>query len=436
MRIRSFIPLLVLFAFLSTSSIASALDVTGQSRTYLLSQESADSKQLMPLYEYLNFRVNNAADNLAQDSVSFNMGGWYRQDLKNESFNGRSNDDLQYAYLSIKRWHGNSTLDLGRVRVNEGVASITVDGVHARTDMLGGITIAAYGGSPVETDFDTRRGDSVVGGRISEWIPGYLVIGVSYLDEKNNRSSFRRDGAVDIWFRPISMLEVQGMSSYNDMGHDWMQHNYYVTVGPFADVRLNGEFTKVIYKEFFTAMTTSAFTFPAIDANETMTATGGSIDYAVTSKLTAIADYKNFHYTIAGEANYYGGKIVFTGESFGMGVSGHRMDGSTDRLKYDEMGIYVSQKIARADISLQYTHLIYQQEINGIKDADSASAALGYAITPKARVVADVQYNKTPDMKDDVRSMAKFVYAFDAHYDSAVKSTSPAGNKGASGWKP
>ena len=62
------------FAFLLISSNASALDITGQSRTYLMSRETVDSTNLMPLTEYLNFKV----DNSAKDSVSFNFGGWYR----------------------------------------------------------------------------------------------------------------------------------------------------------------------------------------------------------------------------------------------------------------------------------------------------------------------------------------------------------------------
>lgn len=421
--------LLGLLVFLSISSIASALDVTGQSRTYLLSRETVDSKKLMPLTEYLDFRVANSA----RDSVSFNFGGWYRYDLGNESATGRDNDDLQYAYLSITKRTGNAALDLGRVLVHEGIASEQIDGIHARTDLKGGFTVAAYGGSPVETSSDTRRGDSIAGGRISQGVPGYFSIGVSHLDEKNNTNSFRREEGVDIWLRPITKLEAQGMSSYNAMGRGWMQHSYYMTIGPFSGLRLNGEFTKINYKQFFSALTVSAFTFPNIDPDETITTTGGSIEYAITSKLTAIADYKNFHYRIAGLADYYGGKIGFAGESSGMGISGHRMDSATDALQYDELGIYVSQKIARADISLQLLHLAYKQEINGVKNTDSASVAAGYALTPKVRLVADVTSSRDPDFKRDVRAMATLVYSFDAHYESGAKNTSPAVKKSEKG---
>jgi hypothetical protein len=115
---------LLLVPFLSA---ASGVDLTGQSRTYLPYKETADSTRLLPLYEYLNFRVEDPDPGLA----SFNVGGWYRHDLVNESPAGNYNDDLQYAYLSFKKGTGNGTLDLGRILVHEGVASEQIDGVHA-----------------------------------------------------------------------------------------------------------------------------------------------------------------------------------------------------------------------------------------------------------------------------------------------------------------
>jgi hypothetical protein len=208
-----------------------------------------------------------------------------------------------------------------------------------------------------------------------------------------------------------------------------MQHSYYVTVGPFADLRLNGEFTKVNYRQFFTAMTISAFTFPFVDPNETVTTKGGSIDYSFTRKLTAAADYKDFHYRIASPAKYFGGRIFFTDESYGAGVIGHRMKGDTDALRYDELGIYATGKIAPFELSLQLDHLIYKQEINGAKNADNASAALGYALTPKARIVADVKYTRDPRYTRNIQGMATFVYSFDEHYGTPAAAKRGTGSK-------
>jgi hypothetical protein len=411
---------------------ASALDVSGQSRTYLFSRQTVESERLMPFYEYLDFR----ADGGDKGAVSFNFGGWYRYDFRSESIDGRSNADLQYAYLSFRQKTGNAALNLGRVRVFEGVSSDLVDGVYGRTDLMGGFGIAIYGGSPVATDFDDRRGDTIYGGRLYQGIPGVYVIGASFLDEKNNSSDFRREAGVDVWFRPIKGLEAQGMSSYNDLTSAWMQHNYYLTIGPVGPVRLIGEYSKVSYKDYFTGTVFSAFTFTTnlaagtgVNPDETLTTNGGALEFAVTRSITVIADYKSFDYTIAGNADYYGGKFFYAGSTFGVGGGAHRMDGASAALRYDEQNLYVWTKISKADISIQGIHVAYDQAINGVTDAYNASATLGYSFTPSTRAVADIEYSKNPDFDSDVRGMLSFVYLFDVKSDTQKPKTGSSKKK-------
>jgi hypothetical protein len=172
----------------------------------------------------------------------------------------------------------------------------------------------------------------------------------------------------------------------------------------------------VDYQQYFDSATMGAFQFPNIDPDEKVTTTGGSVEYDVTKALTAVADYRGFKYAIAGPAGYYGGKIRYAGPVFGAGLGFHRMDGVTDRLKYDEYTAYAFWKGTSADIALQLIHLAYQQEISGFRSGDSASAAAGYAVTPKIRIVADVQYSRNPDFSRDVRAMATLVYRFDATF--------------------
>jgi len=57
-------------------------------------RQDVDGTRYLPLYEYLNFSVGDASN----DAVSFHAGGWYRYDLRNESFGTKSTGDLQYAY--------------------------------------------------------------------------------------------------------------------------------------------------------------------------------------------------------------------------------------------------------------------------------------------------------------------------------------------------
>lgn len=410
-----------LLILLSLPFTASALDLTGQSRTYLQSRQDVDGTRYMPLYEYLNFSAGNAP----REAVSFHFGGWYRYDLRNDSYGTASTGDLQYAYLTVRKSTANAALSLGRVLVNEGVISSQLDGLYARTDLRGGFRLAAYGGSPVETDGDTRSGDSIYGGRVSHGIPDIYTVGVSYMQEKNDRRDFRKESGVDLWLRPFSKLEVMGSSSYNDISNAWMLHQYTLLFGPFGNLRLSADASKVYYKEYFSATTSSAFTFPSIDPNETVTTLGGSADYALTTSLSAGIDLKNFDYAVAdNKAKYYGARIAYASAGLGAGLAAHRMDGPTERLQYDDQRIYVTKKLSKLDLTLDAVRIAFQQPINGVSDAYTGSAAAGYALSQKARLVADVQYAKTPDYDKDVRGMLTFIYNFDAKLGQTGK---PAG---------
>jgi hypothetical protein len=395
-------------AVLVLPSISTAMDIDGQSRTYLQYRQETDSTRLLPLYEYIDLRA--ATPNTG--AISFNVGGWYRQDLQNESPNGKNSSDLQYAYLSLRKEKSNAGLDIGRVLVRQGVSSELVDGVQAKTDLIGGFGISAYAGSPVSADFDTRRGDSIAGGRFFHSLPNYYTLGVSYLDEKNADVAFRREEGVDLWLHPVSFAELQGQSSYNAMTKEWMQHNYVLTLGPAAGVRMTALASKVTYKDFFTGATTSALAFPKLDPNEIATTTGGILSYSPTRAGTLSADYKNIEYHIAGKAQYYGGNASYAGSTYGAGLKLHQMRGESDTNRYDEQRAYVTAKMGRSDLSLQGMHVAYKAAISGVKDAYNAGAAAGYAFSPKARAIADVEYAKNPYFNKDVRGMLTFVYNF------------------------
>jgi len=411
---------------LSFASAASALEITGQSRSYLQSREEWDSTQLLPFYEYLNFK----AEDLGSQNISFHFGGWYRYDLENESFGTKSTSDLQYAYLSYKPDKGNAFLNIGRLYVNEGTASEIVDGAYGRTDLMGGLTVAAFGGSPVSPQgtiisgsggtpvppgSDTRQDDTLYGGRLSQGFPGLYRIGFTYLLEKNDGTDFRKEEGLDLWFRPIDKAELQGKSLYNALTSDWAQHNYYLTLGPFSDISFRTIYTYTSYKDYFTTATTTAFKFDPtiIDPNEKLSTIGEEVAFNI-GKTTLSADYKKYNYDIAGDASYYGGKVAFAGaQNIGAGLSVHRMDGQTDQLKYYEYRLYGYKKFDKTDITVDLLTVAYDEEINGVKNAYSASLAGGYALSAKARLAADVEYSKDPYFDKDVRGLVKLVYNFD-----------------------
>ena len=399
------------------ASPASALDLSGQSRTYLQSRQSEDSTRYLPFYEYLNVR----AEDIGTPVVSFHAGGWFGRDFGNANYDDRkrSSGDLQYAYLSFARSTANSYLNLGRITVNQGVASSRLDGASLGTDLIWGFGFSAFGGVPVETAFDTRSGDTVYGGRVSQGYAGRYQLGASYLLEKNNSLEVRKESGMDIWLRPIDQIEVQGSSLYNGITAAYARHAYYLTLGPFRPLTLHGEFTQISYKDFFTSPTLSVFQLQPggpLDPNEKLKTAGGDASLTF-GPMTLAGDYKRYSYQLAGAAAYYGGRLVYaSSQNASAGLSFHRMGGQADALRYNEYRLYGHKHFSKIDVTADLLSVAYVTEINGVKNAYTASLACGYAFTPKARLGADVEYSRNPYFDKDVRGLIQFVYNFDAAF--------------------
>jgi hypothetical protein len=401
-----------------------AIEMNGTSRTYLQDRESLDDEALLPLFEYLNFSL----DDSSKGEVSFHFGGWARKDLNNnKSFDNRSsNADLQYAYLNLHRGEGNAVFNIGRVPVYEGVASESVDGVFVRSDLRYGFGAAVYGGIPVETDFDKRSGDSIYGARVSHEIPNRYQIGLSYLKEQNDNSDFRTETGIDLRFRPYDKVELFGRSTFNGETSGWMEHAYYVTYVPLEKLRLSGEFDSIQYENYFANVdttTTGVFDLDigVLDPQEDLLLLGLKGEYRLRGDIRITALYRNYNYSVADSANYYGGGLTYNPTAeMGGGVSLHRMDGQTDRRKYYEVRLYAYKKYKKTDVTVDLFNVKYDESINGESNAFSASLTGGYTFSEKARVSADVEYGANPTFDTDIRAFIKFLYNFNV---SPVKLT-------------
>ena len=159
--------------------------------------------------------------------------------------------------------------------------------------------------------------------------------------------------------------------------------------------------------------TLSAFQFTTLDPNEIVTIVGTGVEYPFNSTLTGIVDYKNYDYELAGEADYFGGRLAYAVRDYSAGLSLYRMDGETDRLKYGEYRAYAQKQWAKTDATVDLLVVSYDEEINGVKNVYTAVAAVGYAFNAQARAVADLEYGRNPEFDKEVRAMVHFVYRFD-----------------------
>lgn len=403
----------VLFCILFPCA-APAVDFSGQSRTYVQSREAVDSTKLMPFYEYLNFK----AENVGSQNVRFHFGGWFRYDLRNESFGSKSSSDLQYAYLSYRRNKGNSIAKLGRIPVSEGIASELVDGAYMGTDLKAGFSVAAFGGVPVEADFDGGSGDSVYGGRIGHTVPGLYRIGLSALVEKNGSAEFRKEEGMDVWFRPFDKAELLGTVLYNAITSANAQTSLYLTLGPFKNLAFRTQYLDISYKDYFTATTLDAFqlisgTTGQIDPDESLAMIGEEASYSFGKTIISV-DYNKYDYDIMGSANRYGAKVAHAGaQNSGSGFAYHRMEGEMKDLQYSEYRMYTYRKIREIDVTADALMVNYDMAVSGVKNAFAIALAGRYVLSPKTIVGADIEYAKNPYYDKDVRAFLKLTYNFD-----------------------
>jgi hypothetical protein len=390
---------------------SSAATITGDSRTYVQSRETADGSKILGGYEYLDFAIQN----IGNETISFHTGGWLHYDFRDDELGRKSPSDLQYSYLSFKSKTDNTVVNLGRVMVFEGVAAERVDGAYARTDLMGGFGISAFGGIPVETNIDEPGNNMIYGSRLSHGLSDVYRIGMSVLKEEKNSERYREEGGIDTWVHPMNKVDLTGRSSYNDITHGWMEHSYSLMLGPFDKLRLNTTAQWINYDDYFFAVTTSALSVlnGLLLDDERVRILGEEASYQITDRVSVAADYKNFSYFIAGSANYFGGKLKYSvAESGGAGIGYHRMEGSTDKLKYNEYRVYGYKKFGKLDVTADVFDISYANPINGVKDSYSLSLATQYALTEAWKIGADVEYAHNPDFKNDTRAFLKLLYHF------------------------
>lgn len=401
------------------SPVMAETTVSGQSDTILRMRTSFNNNNHYPLYEYLRLSATTGLQN--GDSVSFQAGGWGRVELADRGFRNKDADiDLQYGYLSYRGAANNLQLNAGRQFVTEGVAAERIDGLYLRNDFAAGFGAAVFIGSQVVTEPNFQGDDLIFGGRITQGMSGYYTIGVSALKSFSDSARYREEEGVDIWVHPMKQVDLTGRSSYNSLTNGWMEHAYTLSLTPVEKLGITLDVSNINYRDYFYRVTTSAFSFSTpgapnlLNPDEELLTLGGAITYSPLKNLTIGADYKNYEYDIAGTANYFGGRASYSvPDSFSVGFSVHRMDGSTDGLRYLESRIFASKRLTPLDLSLDLVNLNYDSRISGVRNAYTVAGAAAYTFNEMLKLTADLVYSRSAYLDNEVRGLLKLTFAFD-----------------------
>ena len=153
-----------------------------------------------------------------------------------------------------------------------------------------------------------------------------------------------------------------------------------------------------------------------------LAAAGAKVALTPVKNLTLSGDYRNYHYDLAGDAHYGGGGVSYGVPSLSVGLSGHRMYGASERLRYYEARVYALARLGAVDLAADFFNVNYDQRINGVKNSFALTGSAGYRFNDKVRVWADLEYSQSPDFDDEVRGLVKLAYAFDTTRSEGGKS--------------
>lgn len=388
---------------------AAAVDISVASRTYLPARGIDGGDTHVLLYEYLSLD----ADNLGLPGLYLSAGGWGRADLADETFGRTTNGDLQYGYVGWRGPRMNAEGRLGRVSVTAGVARNEVmDGALVGSDLPAGFDVTAFGGVPVETDEDGRSGDWVYGGRLSQGRAGLYRLGASYLREEDDSSAAREEVGGDVVLTPLSFLEIGGSSFYDLRDDGWAQHNYRVVLGPFVRrVLLRATWVSTDYDHYFKAVTNKAFD---IEANEKLDRVGGELELTIWGGLSLTGEYVNYKYDVAEEAKAYGGHLDWAGGGRTAGLGYRKVDGEVAENRYQEFRGHVSTPVGPIAAAAGVEHLVFEEPVNGEKNATTGTLSLAYALSKALEFSATGEYGVTPEFEHDARLIVALLWRYDA----------------------
>ncbi len=419
-RLLALLSALILIIFLMTVSPLVAADylLSGESSTIMRMRSSTDNRDLYPVYEYLRLTTSSRLDD--GSTISFQLGAWGRLDLADKSTDKYSDNDLQYGFLSYRDIKSNFMVNLGRQFVSEGVAAEKIDGLYVRGDLAKGFSAAAFLGEPVLTESTFNGAHLVYGARVSHKMQKYYDIGFSALkNEASGSSRYREEQGVDIWLRPTQQLDLVSRSSYNSLTKGWMEHASILTYSPLDKLKASANINVINYRDYFHNVTTRSLSLTngIINPDETLLSTGFALSYTILKDTNVTTDYKNYRYDIAGNADYLGFRIEASlPGKIPAGLAFHRMEGSSDRLRYNEYRLYVMKKIDKVNVAADLFNISYDKSINGVSNSFSLTGSAGYELSEKLKLGANLEYSRTPDFDRELRGFVKVIYAFDAKH--------------------
>ena len=457
MKRHSYVALLA--TLISATAWGQEVSLYGTTMAEIWKQKIPGSEEatFTPATQYLGID----ATKLGSDNLSLHLFGWGVKDLGssptiyNGSATGASSGGyLNYGYLQYRFDQANAEVKAGRFTINQSTGFEQVDGVSARTDLIYGFTVSAFGGRPVrydtqnpasQSDYNFQH-DFIFGTRLAWRLPQVTEIGVSYLEDGTKPGQklpqpsledyTRRQVGVDLLVTPTTYLDLRGRTVFDVAQHpdvapgapahnNIAEHDYSATWKIGSQVSVSGNYAERNYFAYF-----AGTNLPSLfrqDDRDMFRGWGGKVTWLTEANLQLVADYRHTHRETFGDSNRAGGELrwTFNEKTVLFGVGGHVVnavdtkfvDPSTPylSLSYKEGRIWALVTKGRLSASLDGIIQRYDSGdpyLAGARRLYEGVGSLGYQVTPNVKVSGDVSYGTSLVAAHQTMGMLKAEYRF------------------------
>jgi hypothetical protein len=448
----------LLATLMSASAWGQEVSLYGTTMAEMWKQETPgfDKATYTPATQYLGID----ATKLGSDKLSLHLFGWGQADLGGSSTfldGSKSAGYLNYGYLQYRFDQANAEIKAGRFTVNQSTGFEQVDGVSARTDLVNGFTISAFGGKPVlyrtstavdlvsQTNYDFQR-DFIFGARLAWRMPKVMEIGVSYLQDGSKAAKdlsipettdyTRKQVGLDLLVTPTTAFDFRGRTVFDVASHAapapgapdtsrLAENDYTATLRLGSQVAVSGNYAERNYFAYF-----AGTNLPSLfrqDTNDKFRGWGGKVTWTTTASFQAVADYRHMHRETFGDANRVGGDLRwdFNEKTVLFGVGGHVVN-AVDTKFVDPTQPYLSLSYKEGRIWTLVTKGKFTASLDGIvqrydsgnpyvagaRKLYEAVGSLGYQASENVKVSGDVSYGTSLVAVHETRGLLKAEYRF------------------------
>ena len=366
-------------------------------------------RQLQVVAPFLQW-VTLHAERLNDQDMGVHLSGYGGFDLGNAFFDGHGAGDLNVAQFRYRDAGRGTELVLGRQYLMLGLARAEhFDGLHVVQTLPGGLRLELFGGVHAGPRMTYQAGDWLAGGRVGYRFTDVVSAGVSFLQAREQERLARELVGADVVVHPKKWLEAGVGALYDTIGSHLAQLDLFATVYPRDGLRVAADWRRVVPVALLDK--TSIF---SVFSDAVRNEAGGDVSWKLDRRVTLRADAHAMFFDDGQTGYRAGASAVFTlgardenTLTLRAGRFRDATDGYTD-LRAATRHYFTASFFGALDVQAYR----YDVGVRGETLSFGVTAALGYDVARKLRVILAAEGGITPEFEARGQLMARLEWNY------------------------